>query len=548
MSNAEASIQKRLAEYKANPIQPLELASIKENFQSEDCSVNSFKKIYRRDPIFCYTLISEANKATQQKVSSPFAADHAMSTLGLSAAAGIFKNSKVPNTRPPMEVRFSLATSLLAAELANNLCQMHRACTQAYWTSLCYLFPETMLWHLAPKEMWRIYYRQLTNPKQMGEYEKSLLGFNLYRWRIAVAKELQLSEQNQILFEKRLPNKPKELLLYARDGFDETKTPSLKDWDRYEGWLIVMANKLARSILLPWHNNSYRHTFHLIHQLAGCDTNKLRKSIQDAVRTASINFQGSRLPNPGANFIMLKTKPAFPGWLLSKPKAQVAKRPVRAKPQKAQPVKTAAQMKAGEKPVASPALDNKPKPPINSKVISPTAIKNAIQKIVAEPDSFETSSDLIQFTLRTLIDELKLDRVSFMVVDYSASKVVCRAALNAKNRTAIKPEFEFKQPTPLIKFIERQTFMLLSRKAHQNIWAKLPIAVQKDQVSQFVLCSLKPGKRVNALVYADTDDVSVLSPQRLGIIKKMLLGLNKALADRNAKRAEKGPAKKAQAR
>ena len=547
MSKAEASIQKRLAEYKANPIQPLELENIQTSFERKDCAVESFKAIYKQDPMFCYALIGEATKATRKRISSPFAADHAMSTIGLKTAGKLFKDTK-PSQKPlSMEVRFSLTTSLLAAELAKNICEMHSASKQAYWTALCYLLPDTMLWHLSPKEMWYVYYRQLTKPQKVTLFEESKFGFNLFQWRNAVASELHLSDQNKILFEKQFPSNPKELLAYAQEGFHEQKTPSLKDWHRYEGWLIVMANRLARAILIPWHNSSYRHIFNLIHQLAGCDKKKLNKAIQDAIRTVSENLQESQLPNPAVGYLMLKSKPAFPQWLINpqmtQTKSAAAKAPVNLK------VKTASQLKANQATQKTSTIkQTESRTNQNNKAISATAIKVAMQKLVVQPESFASPSELIQFGLKSLLNDLKLDRVSFMVVDYGSSRVITKVALNAKNKTSIKPDFEFKQHTPLSKFIERQAFMLLTKKAHKNIWSRMPLAVQKDQVEHFVLCSLQPGKRVRALIYADTDDVTVLSPQRLAIIKKMLLAINKGLTVLNAKKEEKGPTKKAQAR
>ena len=261
MSNADVLIKKRLSEYKAKPLLPLELPKLLTKFRNTDSSVESFKSEYRRDPIFCYSLINAAWEATQTRTIHPFAADHAMSIIGIGTASRLVKFLKPePKTSLSTEVKFCLTSSLLAAELANQIAKINSASNQVYWTALCYLLPETILWHVQPKNMWRIYYRQITIPKRMSLFEESKLGFNLHDWRVAVGEELHLSEQNQTLFGYKLPTNPKELFEYSQNGYSE-KTPSLKEWHRNEGWLVVLANKLAKSILCPWSQSGYRHVF-----------------------------------------------------------------------------------------------------------------------------------------------------------------------------------------------------------------------------------------------------------------------------------------------
>jgi len=513
MSQAAALIEKRLQEYKAKPLLPLELTSIKRIFASSRCSVESFKGIYESDPVFCYMLISAATEATQTRPSSPFAADHAMSTIGIGRAQQLFNGLK-PASQPALsnEVKFSLTSSLLAAELARQISELTSANNQAYWTALCYLLPDTLLWFLQPKHMWRIYYRQLTLPQRMTLFEESKLGFNLHDWRIAVAKTFHLSEQNQILFTKKLPNVRKELLQYALTGFSE-KTPSLRDWHRTEGWLIVLSNLLARAILIPWHKSSFRHLFRLIHQLSGSDRKKLTRAINNAIRLVSENLVGTQLPIPAAGYLMNNSKPQFPRWLVN--------------------------------PVVKPPVGLKKRAQARAK--NQTSLKTVIERLTNQADSFESSTTLVHFGLKALIDSLECDRVSFLTVDFNSRQVVTRIALTADGQTKIRPDFDYQKPTPLTKFIDNQAFMLFAHEQHQKVWTKVPQAVQQEQVKRFILCSLKPGDRVRAIIYADAKKPEVFSPQRIKIIKKLMQAVNKGLATRNINKKANGPVKNIQA-
>ncbi|TQV87674.1 hypothetical protein [Aliikangiella coralliicola] len=517
MSSAQKLIEKRISEYNSTPLLPLELPYIKQKLRDPDVSAESFKTQFKRDPVFCWLLIRAAWVATKNRANHPVAADHAMSTIGITGTKKEFEQlqpksqtalSQKELSQNPLsdEVTFCLSTSLLAAELAHRFGELSLGSSNIYWTSLCYQLPDTLLWYLQPKSMWRIYYRRLTLPKKMTLFEESKLGFNLAEWRQAVAEHFHMSEYNRILYSKPLPDNPKELYEYATQGYSE-KTPSLKEWHRQEGWLVVLSNRLARTIIAPWHNQSYRHHLQLLHQLLALDIKKLNHLIHQSIATVSQNLTGSKLMIPAMGFLMLRSKPALPEWLTSPT------------------VKKAASINV-EKAASTKA------PSAQMKLLQ------LVKKLTSGAGEFESSAALIHEGLKAILTELKFSRASFLVVDRKTATVRTRIALNSVGQAKVRPDFEFKLPTPLSRFVEKQTFMVLSREQHQKIWKKLPYDIQKQQVEKFIFCSLQPGKQVRAIIYMDAQDQSLFEPQNLVRAKTLLKGINKGLSIRNQAKAE----------
>ncbi|WP_444995442.1 hypothetical protein [Aliikangiella sp. IMCC44359] len=507
MNDASALIKQRLKDYQLKPLLPVELPQIKLKLDDPNSSTDSFKNLYSRDPIFCLYLLSEGWKATKHKSNHPFAADHAMSTIGLGGAQKCFNqlnNSSSINLS--QEVTFCLSSSLLAGELANSLGHLNQSSNQRYWTALFYYLPDTLLWYLKPKSMWHIYYRQLTRPTRLKLFEEAKLGFNLKDWRQAVAKELHLSEQCQQVYSKELPSSPKELLTYTQSGYSDD-TPSLESWHKQEAWLIVLANRLARAILAPWHTRSFQHTFKLIQQQSGADSKKIKHAISQAIRQVSNNLIDSKLPNPGVGYLLNSCSPPFPDWLV-KPK------------------------------VDKKRLNSINAKKLSSKQASTTNVKKSsisvlIKKLTKNAGDFRSSTELVHDGLNGLIDIVGYDRTAFLIVNYKFFNAQTKVAIANPKKRAIKPDFSFKEAIPLNCFLEKQAFISFSHEKHKKIWHKLPTEILRQGVSNFVFCSLKPGKKVRALIYFDSSDQTLFNQAILNEVKKLLKAMNKGLTIRN---------------
>lgn len=484
--NTQQLIKTCLDEYNAKPLLPLELTSINNKLADPATSLESFKIDYKRDPIFCWELVKAGWQATKNKASHPFGADHAMSAIGMGNAKNLFMQADNAPQQLSQEVIFNLSCSLLAAELSHQLTASDDKRPQMYWSGLFHQLPDTLLWYLRPKVMWKIHYQNLTTSKDIDTFEQAQLGFQLQEWRIEAADFFAMSEQNKRIYNQPLINDSKQLVEYMNHGYSN-KTLSLKAWHKNDDWLVILSNQLAQAIMSPWHHNAVVHCVKRLKQYLPYDSKKLNQLIQNSIYNVSKALHHSKLMVPAMGFIMSFSKPIFPSWL--------------------------------NKPAATPPN---------------RTLQNLVKKLTQNAHEFNNTAELINECLTAIITQLKFSRVAFIAIDHKSKVASTRMALSAPNKPKIRPEFEFKTPVPFSQFIEKQALMVFSHKRHQKIWGKLPLEIQKQRVQEFVLCSLKPGKQVRALIYLDTDDPTCFSPKYISKVKILLQALNKGLMQRNA--------------
>jgi len=506
MAETNGEIAKLISQYKSNPLLPLELPLIVEKLGSKNPSVLGFKKLYFRDPLFCAYVIDLAWHKTENKENHPIAADHAMNTVGIDGVKNYLDSISTVNPRTNSkevlsdEVRFSLTSSLLAAELAKQLSGNKPKSNALYWASLAHQFPDTLLWHLKPKPMWRIQYRQIKLPKKLAVFEQAKLGFELIEWRQAVAKEWHLSEFNQLTFAKSPLFGRKELLNYAANGYSE-QCEGLKDWIDCDSWLVLTANWLAKAILAPWFANSYRHYFMVAQHAFRLSDKKTNAAIVAALRETSQHLHDSRLLVPAAAFLNLKSKPHYPEWLNSAPKIPLQRNK-----------KFAEQGK-----LLKQSTQN-------------LAVRKLIKELIETPEKFANINQLLKVVLDSCLNNLQYSRVSLLLIDWNGKKVKTSICLNSKNSEKIRPDFTIEPNAPLKKFLSNQGFLYFDIQKHSKIWHRLPKAINDQQVKGFVMFSLKPKTQVKALIYLDTKGEAIPSVETIKLTKQLLNAANSALA------------------
>lgn len=507
MADSGSEIANLISKYKASPLLPLELTLIIQILKIDGVSVDYFKNHYFRDPLLCAYIIDLAWQKTKNKDNHPFAADHAMSTVGIEGAKTFL--SGIPDAQQPElseEVKFVMSSSLLAAELAKNLCHNKQKSKPLYWASMAHQLPELLLWYLKPKPMWRIQYRQIKLAKKLAVFEQAKLGFELSEWRQAVCKEWHMSELNQITYNKTVPDSRKQLIEYMGNNYSR-KTPCLKEWQHTDSWQILTANWLARAILSPWLTNSYQHYYNIAKQAFSINDKKLSHTIMDSVRTTSEHLKGSLLFVPAASLINLPSKSQFPNWLNAAPKIPTKRNPKFV--QQSQQAQQAQQLK-------------------------PSSNQLAIQKLMKElketPEKFTKTNELFLQVLQLCIKHLGFSRACLMIVNRKNKKVTTGIALKQDDREKIRPDFGFEENTPLNKFLVDRGFLLFELNKHSKIWHKLPPEIIKQQVKSFILYSLKPRSQVKALIYLDMQGQNPPSQQQIKIVKALLHATNGVLA------------------
>lgn len=509
MKNSDSEIEKLISQYKAHPMLPLELPSIIERLNTENASVLDFKNQYYRDPLLCAYIIDLAWHKTQKKANHPFAADHAMSIVGIDGAkdylskmsTDLRKNTLEEKQLLTKELKFIMTSSLLAAELVKNLCTSKQKANNLYWATMAHQFPDLLLWYLKRKPMWRIQYRQIKLAKKLPVFEQAKLGFELNQWRTAVAKEWHMSSANQITYSKILPDKRKQLLEYMRHGYSE-KTSSLKQWLHTDSWQILTANWLARAILSPWMANSYQHYFRIAMQSFASNERNLSHIIMDSIRTTSEHLKDSLLYVPAVVFLNLTSQNHYPDWINAAPK-----RPVRRDKKYIQ--------KAGQLKQSANLI----------------AIQNFISELREMPRNFSNSNKLFRKVLAVCIKRLEFSRACLLVVDWPNQQVSTSLFFQQEDKQKIKPDFDFSVNTPLKKFLVEQGFLLFDSTKHSKFWHKLPKEIIQQKVKNFILFSIKPSKQVKALIYLDMQGRKPPSAEKIKIVKLLLSTTNRVMIE-----------------
>jgi HD-like signal output (HDOD) protein len=513
MSDSSNQISALIEKYKKEPLLPLELPLIIQRINAENASVLDLKNQYYRDPLLCSYLIDLAWNKTKDKPNHPFAADHAMSTVGITDAkaylSSININQASTSSKTELaagsaqeltpELKFTMSSSLLAAELAKNLCKIQQKSNPIYWASMAHQFPDILLWHLKPKIMWRIQYRQIKLAKKLPVYEQAKLGFELNQWRQSVGKEWHMSEINHATFNKILPQRRRELLEYIKYGFNEN-TPSLKEWHHTDSWLVVTANWLARAILSPWLVNSYLHYSQIAKQAYSVNDKNFSQAIIHSIRTTSEHLQDSQLLVPAVSFLNLMAKPQYPEWINAAPKVPVKR-----------------QMKFVQKKGELTEYTNK------------LALQELIDNLKKNPKQFSNSYKLFRLVLDTCITNLGFSRACLLVVDWGKKDVTTSQYSKKEGLNNIKPEFDFNENTPLKKFLIEQGFLYFDKKKHGKVWHKLPKEIIKQDVENFILFSIKIKGRVNTLIYLDRHSQSPPSVEKIKTVKALLLTTSQVL-------------------
>ena len=515
MADSENEIAKLIEQYKSEPLLPLELGLIVDKINAENASVLDFKEQYKRDPLFCCYLIDLAWHKTQKRANHPFAADHAMSTVGIEGAKQYLASLSIKIDNKPLknktefhhELKFIMSSSLLAAELAKNLCNNQQKSNNLYWASMAHQFPDLLLWYLKPKIMWRIQYRQIKLPKKLSIFEQAKLGFDLNQWRLAVAREWHMSETNHITYSKPNPQNRKQLIEYMRHGYSD-ETPALKEWHRTDSWQILTTNWLARSIMTPWLRNSYQHYFYIAQQAFNMNKKKLSHGILDSIRNTSAHLKGGQLFVPASSFLSMNSQCKYPDWLNASAKIP-AKRDAKF-------IKNTAKLKQKSNKIA---------------------VENFIRELTKTPQKFANEYQLFRQVLQICIKQLGYSRASLLVVDWKNKQVATNLYFKQENCATIKPDFDFKQKTPLVKFLAGRTFLLFDKNKHEKIWNKLPREIIRQKVKHFILFSVKPDKRVKELIYLDLQGGQAPTTNKIKLTKLLLTAANFALQANTKKRS-----------
>ncbi|MBV1909080.1 MAG: hypothetical protein KUG78_07130, partial [Kangiellaceae bacterium] len=318
--------------------------------------------------------------------------------------------------------------------------------------------------------------------------------------------EWNMNELNQTTYSKQPPFSRSELIEYINNGYSKS-TPSLKEWQLTDSWLILCCNWLARTIMAPWLVNSYQHYFKIAQRAFSLTDKKMNLGISEAINDCSVQLKDSPLFVPAVSFFQQKSPTNYPEWLTAAPKKPV-KRDLKY-------AKSASELKG------------------KAELLS---VQNFLRELKSKPGNFKNANQLIRQVMELCINKLGFTRSSLLVVDWSNKQVSTSLFINQTDSPKIKPNFSFTENTPLKKFLVEQGFLMFDLTKHQKIWHKLPKEIIEQQVKNFVLFSLKPKSKVEFLIYLDGKGKTTISEDKLKIVKLLLLTTNKVMSYNMTKR------------
>jgi hypothetical protein len=438
-------------------------------------------------------------------------------------------------------VIFYLSANLLAAELAYQSMGQNE---HDYWSALFYGTPDTMMWYLHPRGMWHIFYRRVWRPRNLRTFEETRFGFNLKQWRLAVSRQWRLDDRAEALFSIDIPNDPKQLLQYINSDFHKLEL-GMGDWRDSEGLKLIACNYLARAILNPWFRNCYNHYFKLLQRALHADRKRLQMAVINSVRRVSEDLRDSRLLNPGVAWLWQRCQPLYPDFIINPQvdptkaaKFKGTRSPI-ARPLSGTPSANRKAVKISTN-TDSPQTQHQPEQPLASSPAkkqervpaTKTNIKLAatlLKKLQDEPLSFPTTGWMLQETLEALVKGLGCSRAAYLQIDAASKQAKTKLEQRAQGVDKLNLHIDFSAPTPLSKFLSKESAMVLSKKRHRAIWPKLPKPLLEQQIDEFALTSVATGSRVNLLIIATPAKDIEFTDKEWHRVRKLCLTLGKAL-------------------
>jgi hypothetical protein len=532
--STDTDLKAILKRYQNNPILPLELSRITSLLnKTSDFSMELLKPFYSCDPLLCATLIRLGWQATQKKDNHPFSPEHASNILGLEVIKPFFLKMPTHITSPlSKEVTWLLSCSLLAAELIKNIAEISifkRNKTPLYWAAMAHLLPETLLWHLNQKAMWVIFSERIhtfhphhESIQKNEAFEKKHWGFFLKEWNTLMAQEWHMSVLNQKTFETSSLYPSKKLIHYMQANEQNENSDqkisreeclNIKNKFNTESGLIVTLNGLSKVLMANWFPNTYSHYFSFIKKIYGISETHLKSAIHLSLRNISTQMIGSSLFIPMNCHHLMKDSPPYPEYFIRQNQTQI------------------------KKSISENAVKTEKKKTIKNVF----TIKSLLNQLLHQPESFQNSTKIIMASFEAIM-QLGFFRVCFMQVDWKNKQVISKISLTCPNMATlskIEPNFNFTHPTPLNKFLMSKGFLIFNDEKHQNIWKKLPIAIQTQKIKRFALFSIKPNQRVKALIYIDTPHLSYFDDERKTNPLKMILNAMHHALSHHAVRSQK---------
>lgn len=484
-----------------------------------DAAAGDLIKLVRFDPVFCLYVQQLAGEKQSGRSGEVVGLDHALSMLGMDGVSKLRPQLIPMSKKRSPELLQVLAESLLASEIATQLARLKGSNLREMGASA--LFARAGEWQLYfqnAESMWRVRQGVSKNPFAVDSVSEQFLGFRLSDYQARLAEQFYLPQLNVRAARFSFVSVIKELLkaieLYRNNQLLlEECSRELRFHLGAAELLPILANRLAMSLCSPWLKNAWGRWI----DIAAIHCHKNNIQIKSAVIQSCRN-----VAQQGIEFPLYRPASGLLGPTDKTPYRRFSSKQTRAKQSK--PNRAEA--------VADPAVRLQKRQSANYSSQNMVKVRRFYRKLIDSPQELGKPRQLVEKTLRLLIEQTPLERVAFVVIGKDGETV---RTLNSVVKKAI-------EPAPIIstnlsvtrvwkKFAEKQAFLVFSALKHEKYWTQLPDAIKDDErVDFFLLNSIFYKGRVRALLYADMAlSRRKLSGDLINDYKRIASGLASAL-------------------
>lgn len=507
----------QIAQYKLPVL--CNLDSLTSVLNDPDAAAGDVLKLVRFDPVFCLYVQQLAGEKQSGRSGEVIGLDHALSMLGLDGISKLTPQLTPMSEKGSPELSQVLAESLLASEIATQLARLKGTNVREMAASA--LFARAAEWQLYfqnSESMWRYRQKVSQNPFAVDAVSEQTLGLRLDDFQARLAELFYLPQLNLRAARFSFVSVIKELLKAIR--LHRNNQLLLEDCSRELRFqlgaaelLPLLSNRLAQSLCSPWLRNAWGRWV----DIAAIHCHKRNNQIKSVVIQSCRNVaqQGIEFPlyRPASGLLGPIDKTPYRGYNTEVTRAKHSVTP-----------------KVEADADSAVRLHKRQSAKYSGQNI--VLVRRFYRKLLDTPQELGKPRQLVEKTLRLLVEQTPLERVSFVVIGKDGDTV---KTLNS----VVKNDIE---PAPLIstrlsvtrvwkKFAEKQAFLVFSALKHEKYWTQLPGAIRDDErVDFFLLNSIFYKGRVRALLYADMAlSRRKLSGDLINDYKRIASGLASAL-------------------
>ncbi len=507
----------QIAQYKLPVL--CNLDALRAVLNDPDAAAGDLLKRVRFDPVFCLYVQQLAGEKQSGRSGEVVGIDHALSMLGVDGVSKLIPQLTPVSEKSSPELLQVLAESQLAYEIATQLARLKGSNVREMGASA--LFARAGEWQLYfrnSESMWRFRQGVGKNPFAVDTVSEQTLGFRLGDFQARLAEQFYLPQLNlraaRFSFVGVIRQLIKAIQLHRNNQLLlEECSRELRFQLGAAELLPLLANRLAMALCSPWLKNAWGRCI----DITAIHCHKNTKQIKSAVIQSCRN-----VAQQGIEFPLYHPASGLLGSTDKAPYHCYNTQGTRTKPSVASNIQVNADPAVRLQKRQSASYSNK----------NMMVVRRFYRKLLDTPQELGKPRQLIENSLRVLVEQTPLERVAFIVIGKDGDTVKTFNSV-VKKDIERAPIISTKLSVTRVwkKFAEKQAFLVFSALKHEKYWAQLPDVIKDDErIDFFLLNSIFYKGRVRALLYADMAlSRRKLSADLINDFKRIASGMASAL-------------------